>query len=112
MRLIDGEQLYNELQELEDLAMKRQLDTPSTINGALSPMYIRYSAQTNERTALKYKVADAPTIPAIPMERIKQLREEIEKLPNRNPSYHYPDDLVDREDTLELIDDMIKEYEP
>lgn len=61
-RLIDGTCLYNDLVELEDLAFSRANDTPSTIFDKPNPAYIRYNAQLNERTELKHKVFDAPTI--------------------------------------------------
>ena len=64
MRLIDGDALYAELQEYEELARKRVWDTESTLPfpNNLNPAYTRYLAQLDERTALKHMVADAPTI--------------------------------------------------
>lgn len=64
MRLIDGDALYAELQEHEELARKRVWDTASTLPfpNNLNPAYTRYLAQLDERTALKHMVADAPTI--------------------------------------------------
>ena len=105
MRLIDSEKLIERMNNAEENFKADHIEAISSddgdpfVDGVLSGVF-----------STRSMVTIAPTIPAIPMERIKQLREEIEKLPNRNPSYHYPDDLVDREDTLELIDDMIKEY--
>lgn len=55
--LIDRAELYKHMAELEELARNRVCDTPSN-----SPAYMRYMAQLNERTYLKHKVADAPTI--------------------------------------------------
>lgn len=55
--LIDRAELYKHMAELEELARNRVCDTPSN-----SPAYMRYVAQLNERTYLKHKVADAPTI--------------------------------------------------
>lgn len=55
--LIDRAELYKHIAELEELARNRVCDTPSN-----SPAYMRYVAQLNERTYLKHKVADAPTI--------------------------------------------------
>ena len=52
---IDKSKLYGKLAELEDLARRRYLDTPS-----ISPCYERYYAQLSERTALKQLVADFP----------------------------------------------------
>ena len=64
MKLIDGDALYAKLQEHEELARKRVLDTTSTLPfpNNLNPAYTRYLAQLDERTALKHMVADAPTI--------------------------------------------------
>jgi len=53
--LISRKALYQELARLEELAMNRFLDTPTS-----SPCYNRYNAQLNERTSLKHMIADAP----------------------------------------------------
>ena len=47
--------LYGEVAKLEELARNRYLDTPSN-----SPDYPRYTAQMQERTALKHLSADVP----------------------------------------------------
>ena len=47
--------LYGEVAKLEELARNRYLDTPSN-----SPDYPRYTAQMQERTALKHLIADFP----------------------------------------------------
>lgn len=52
---IEKAKLYKEIAELEELARKSVLDTPTN-----SPDYSRYYAQLNERTALKHKIADYP----------------------------------------------------
>lgn len=39
---------------------------------------------------------------------IEAIRQEIEKLPNDNPSYWHTCDVVDREDVLEIIDKHMK----
>lgn len=57
MRLIDANKLYKEICELEELALNRVIDTPTN-----SPCYDRYSAQLNERTSLKHRVFDQPTV--------------------------------------------------
>ena len=112
MRLIDGEKLYNELLDVEDKAIQRQLDTPSTINGALSPMYIRYSAQANQITSMRLRVADAPTVHAIPMDRIKQLMEEVDTIDINRVAMEYEDMFYGfQQECLALIDNMIAEYE-
>lgn len=64
MRLIDADALYTKVQELEELARKRALDTESTLPFPTkhNPAYTRYSAQLDERTKLKHMIADAPTV--------------------------------------------------
>lgn len=52
---IEKAMLYKEIAELEELARKRVLDTPTN-----SPAYARYVAQLNERTELKHKIYDFP----------------------------------------------------
>ena len=47
--------LYGEVAKLEELARNRYLETPSN-----SPAYLRYTAQMQERTALKHLIADFP----------------------------------------------------
>lgn len=63
-RLIDADALYAKVQEGEELARKRVLDTESTLPFPtnLNPAYTRYSAQMDERTKLKHMIADAPTV--------------------------------------------------
>lgn len=64
MRLIDADALYEKVQHDEELARNRVLDTESTLPypNNLNPSYTRYVAQMDERTRLKYMIADAPTI--------------------------------------------------
>ena len=63
MRLIDADALYERLEELEELARDRVIDTPNSFpNGALNPAAVMYSAQLSERTMLKQMIFDAPTI--------------------------------------------------
>lgn len=64
MRLIDADALYEKVQEGEELARKRVLDTESTLPCPtnLNPAYTRYLAQMDERTKLKHMIADAPTV--------------------------------------------------
>jgi rubrerythrin len=63
-RLIDGDALYEQLKQDEEMARNRVLDTESTLPypNNLNPSYTRYVAQMNERTRLKHMIADAPTI--------------------------------------------------
>lgn len=64
MRLIDADALYEKVQHDEELARNRVLDTESTLPypNNLNPSYTRYVAQMDERTRLKFMIADAPTI--------------------------------------------------
>ena len=64
MRLIDADALYEKVQHEEELARNRVLDTESTLPypNNLNPSYTRYVAQMNERTRLKFMIADAPAI--------------------------------------------------
>ena len=54
--------LYGEVAKLEELARNRYLDTPSN-----SPAYLRYTAQMQERTALKHLIADFPAADVVPV---------------------------------------------
>lgn len=69
MRLIDADALYKAMQNAEDLARRRVLDTESTLPYPtnLNPAYTRYLAQMDERTKAKEMVADAPTVDAVPV---------------------------------------------
>lgn len=60
--LISKNVLYKQVAELEELARKRYLDTPSN-----SPCAPRYAAQMQERTRFKHMVADAPAVDAVPV---------------------------------------------
>ena len=73
MRPIDGDALYKAMQDAEDLARQRVLDTESTLPypNNLNPSYTRYLAQMDERTKAKYMIADAPTVDAVPVVRGK-----------------------------------------
>lgn len=64
MRLIDADALYAKVQEGEELARKRVLDTETTLPCPtnLNPAYTRYLAQMDERTKIKHMIADAPTV--------------------------------------------------
>lgn len=61
-KLISKGALYKKIAEMEEVARKRVLDTPTN-----SPCYMRYVAQLNERTAFKHMIADEPTIEAEPV---------------------------------------------
>lgn len=69
MRLIDADALYKAMQDVEELARRRVLDTESTLPYPtnLNPAYTRYLAQMDERTKAKEMVADAPTVDAVPV---------------------------------------------
>ena len=44
----------------------------------------------------------------IPLSVLEDIKAEIEKMPNRNPSYTHTCDVVDREDVLDIIDKYIR----
>lgn len=71
MRLIDADKLYKAMQDAEELARKRVLDTESTMPypNNLNPSYTRYVAQMDERTRAKEMIADAPTVDAVKVVR-------------------------------------------
>lgn len=75
---IEKAKLYKEIAELEELARKSVLDTPTN-----SPDYSRYYAQLNERTALKHKIADYPAADVAEVVHGKWLWEKIAYLPIR-----------------------------
>lgn len=64
MRLTDADILYKQVEEREEKARERVLDTGSSLPypSYINPSYTRYSAQLEERTRLKHMIADAPTI--------------------------------------------------
>ena len=66
----DKSALYEKIAQLEELARNRYLETPSN-----SPAYPRYTAQMQERTALKHLIADFPAVDAVPAEKYDELRE-------------------------------------
>ena len=66
-RLIDADALYEQIAKKEELARQRVLDTPSRMpNGDFNPSAMRYATQLDERTQMKFMIADAPTIDAVP----------------------------------------------
>ncbi len=72
-RLVDADVLYEQIAKKEELAQQRVLDTPSMMpNGDLNPSAIRYHTQSDERTQMKFMIADAPTIDAIPISFIEE----------------------------------------
>jgi hypothetical protein len=75
-RLIDGDALYKAMQDAEDLARQRVVDTESTLPypNNLNPSYTRYLAQMDERTKAKEMVADAPTVDAVPVVRCRDCK--------------------------------------
>ena len=71
-RLIDANALYEQIAKKEELARQRVLDTPSRMpNGDFNPSAVRYAAQLDERTQMKFMIADASTIDAVPVIRCK-----------------------------------------
>lgn len=70
---IEREALYQELAELEELARKRVVDTPTN-----SPAYMRYVTQLNERTSIKHKVYDAPAAYVAPVKHGKWIGKQLD----------------------------------
>lgn len=71
-RLIDADALYEQISKKEELARQRVLDTPSRMpNGDFNPSAMRYATQLDERTQMKFMIADAPTIDAEPVKHGK-----------------------------------------
>lgn len=67
-RLIDADELYEQIAKKEELAQQRVLDTPSRMsNGDFNPSAMRYATQLDERTQMKFMIVDAPTIDAVPV---------------------------------------------
>lgn len=63
---IEKDLIYKKVAEMEELARNRYLDTPSN-----SPVYARYLAQLQERTSLKFFIADFPAADVVPVVRCK-----------------------------------------
>ena len=63
-------------------------------------------ANMMERNGLSYHqhVAEGAIKALEQKDVLKKVREEIEVLPNANPSYTHTCDVVDREDVLDIID--------
>ena len=79
-RLIDADALYEQIAKKEELARQRVLDTPSRMpNGDFNPSAVRYATQLDERTQMKFMIADAPTIDAVPVEDIKLMLDYCKK---------------------------------
>ena len=70
--LIDADALYEQIAKKEELARQRVLDTPSRMpNGDFNPSAMRYATQLDERTQMKFMIADAPIIDAIPIDYMR-----------------------------------------
>ena len=52
-----------------------------------------------------------PTVKAIPLDKIKQAREEIENLEAQIQSYHNDDPMISQSDVLEILDKLIEGVE-
>ena len=90
MRLIDVDLVKTAMENSDDSLLSQ-------------PMTIRH---------VESLLNDLPTVPAIPLERIKQLREEIAKVWHTRPRNRYEEGKKDEAVAcMELIDNMIKEYE-
>lgn len=73
--------LYEEIAQLEELARNRYLDTPSN-----SPTYPRYTAQMQDRTAIKHLIADFTAADVVPVRHGRwEWREEW----NNSTTEHY-----------------------
>lgn len=59
---IEKDLIYKKVAEMEELARNRYLDTPSN-----SPVYARYLAQLQERTSLKFFIAEIPAADVAPV---------------------------------------------
>lgn len=64
---IEKDLIYKKVAEMEELARNRYLDTPSN-----SPVYARYLAQLQERTSLKFFIADFPAADVVPVVRCRE----------------------------------------
>lgn len=76
MRLIDADAIYKQVQEAEELAQDRVIDTKETLpfQSYINPAYTRYLAQVGERTWMKHMIANAPTVDAVPVVRCGECR--------------------------------------
>ena len=52
-----------------------------------------------------------PTVKAIPLDKIKQAREEIENLEVQIQSYHNDDPMISQSDVLGILDKLIEGVE-
>lgn len=102
MRLIDAEQTAKNFkdvsvrQKYEELKIDGRLTVGEVIDAVI--IDLMGSGLVGEELA--------PTVPAIPMERIKQLREEIKGYKHGNGNIY--DCALNK--SVEFIDNMIKEY--
>lgn len=76
MRLIDADAIYKQVQEAEDLARDRVIDTKETLlfKSNINPAYTRYLAMVGERTWMKHMIANAPTVDAVPVVRCRECK--------------------------------------
>lgn len=98
-RYIDGNALYEQVAKKEELARQRVLDTPSRMpNGDFNPSALHYATQLDERTQMKFMIADAPTIDAIPIEWILN----NERMPKEGKG---------RKAIMDMLEDWRKEHD-
>ena len=76
MRLIDGDALYNQTAEWENRALNAVM---KTMNDEDKTEWEKWSTILAERSAFKFDVADAPTVDAVTIEELEQLRDEMAK---------------------------------
>lgn len=91
MRLIDADKLLENIEK--------------RIKGAKS------LAEVVDLTNIECITDVQQSVPAVPLDRIKEAREEMAQLSNVNPTYWIKSDMVDREDALEILDNLIAEVE-
>lgn len=98
-KYIEAGALYEQIAKKEELARQRVLDTPSRMpNGDFNPSALHYATQLAERTQMKYMIADAPSIDAIPIEWILN----NERMPKEGKG---------RKAIMDMLEDWRKEHD-
>lgn len=89
----------------------RLIDAEDTINQVA--MIAKALAKSDKQKVLCgriiYMLEHRPTVKAIPLEVLEQIRAEVKQLPNANPSYWNTCDVVEREDVFDIIDEYRQE---
>ena len=68
-------------------------------------MQMRDATKEEQEGIRKY--IESISVRMIPITVLEDIKEEIRKMPNRNPSYSHTCDVVDREDVFDIIDSHI-----